>query len=257
MALFVHCAPEPLARRIRRAGLTTARTHCFPVLPVYPVTHQWARELRRRGHRTTVAVTFTVPDTEPVEVGHYHGPKQTLPASAAAGLVRGLDDPLGYEVVLHRPVPPGDLRRVRRVPGTVGWRYRPGEHGRRPCACPACLPRGGYGAERLRARLGESRRGARRPYPVLLAELRAGDPDRVTDALAELGNWSYGRLRGRGRLADVAPLAAHPDPEVRRVLADVAPAWRDPLTVALLTALAADPDPDVREAAEESLADLG
>ena len=64
-------------------------------------------------------------------------------------------------------------------------------------------------------------------------------------------------MRGRGSLADVAALAGHPDPEVRRVLADVATAWRDPLAARLLTTLAADPDAGVREAAEESLGELG
>ncbi len=244
MALFVHCAPERLARRIRRSGLTGPPLFCFPVLPSYTLTHQWARELRRDGRsRSTVAVTFALPDAESVEVGHFGRPRVTLPAAEAVALVRALADPLGYEVVVPRAVAPGELRRIRAVSRRVGWRYTPDEHGRRPCSCPACLRRGAYGAAGIRARYGDDR--VRVPYREVLARLRSPRPDVVTEAVWDLA----ARGRGRGEPADVAFLAEHPSAEVREAFAAQLPSWRGPLARDLLAALADDPDPQVRAAA--------
>ena len=211
MARFVHLAPEKAAARIRRSGLTTAGVFCFPVLPSHTLTHQWVRELRRRGQRAFVGVTVELPDTERVEVGHYARPRRVVTAAEAVALLRDLSDPRGYEVWVPRRIPPGEIRRIRPVPPGIGWRYRPDEHGKRPCACPVCLAPGTFGAARIRDRYGEDE--SRTPYRELLARMRSPDPDEVYLALAA--------LRRRGELRVFAFLAGHPDPEVRELFAEI------------------------------------
>ena len=59
MPLFVHLTPEKQAKRIRRAGIRGCPgVYCLPVGPDYYVSHQWLRELKRRGQRTIVGVYF-------------------------------------------------------------------------------------------------------------------------------------------------------------------------------------------------------
>jgi hypothetical protein len=150
---FVHLAPAPLVSRIRHSGIARGRwgVFCMPVLPDYDVTHQWARELRRRGQRTFVAIAFWLPDDELFELGRYHTPHQTLTAAQAVAAFRALPDPQGYQVIVPRAIHSSELRAVRPVSHVVGWRYFPGSHGRRPCPCDWCS-RGLYGARRIRAR---------------------------------------------------------------------------------------------------------
>ncbi|WIM93773.1 HEAT repeat domain-containing protein [Actinoplanes oblitus] len=227
MSRFVHLTPARLTATVRRGGLG-APVYCFPVLPSHTLTYQWARELRRRGAREFVAVTFVLPDSEPVDVGHYGKPPERVTAARAVAILRTMPDPRGYEVVVPRRVTAREVRTIRPAPRVTGWRYMPAAHGRRPCACPGCLGRGQIGAARLRRRLGED--GARQGYAELLAGLRSDDPDEVRWAL-----WSLG---GRGEVADFAFLAEHPDPEVRDELAEVlTESYRGPAARALLERL--------------------
>jgi hypothetical protein len=58
MPLLVHLTPEKYVARIVRNGIRTGRgVYCLPVLPSYYVSHQWLRELKRRGQRTILAET--------------------------------------------------------------------------------------------------------------------------------------------------------------------------------------------------------
>jgi hypothetical protein len=41
-----------------------------------------------------------------------------------------------------------EIIRVKALPQIVGWRYRPGANGERPCAC-LCCERGHYGVQKL------------------------------------------------------------------------------------------------------------
>lgn len=130
----------------------------------------------------------------------------------------------------------------------AGWRYKPGAHGARPCTCPGCRVRGGYGARRLRERLPHPLDGPPPPAGVLLETISAagdpGDPDTVREALHWFG------LRRRGPLAQLTRLAAHPGPGVRESLARAVARWSAPGVARLLGSLAGDPHPDVREAVE-------
>jgi hypothetical protein len=114
MATFVHIADERDSASIRRVGLKLPRApetfpgsrpvgvFATPVVPDFVVTHQWVRELKKRGFRLAVGVYFRVPDDEPVWAGRFNEPKQPLTAAqASAWLSR--ERTLGYEVII--PVP--------------------------------------------------------------------------------------------------------------------------------------------------------
>jgi hypothetical protein len=244
MSLFVHLTPEKHARRIMRAGLTTSGVYCFPSLPSYTLTHQWLRELRRGGQRAFVAVDFRIPDHEPVEVGRFARERQTVSAAEAVAIIRSQEDPRGHEVYIPRPIARAELRRVRPVSQVAGWRYRPDEHGKRPCACPVCLPPGTYGAGDIRARYSHDE--PMPTYPELLKRLRnLADPDGIVESLWHLG-W-----RPKGQVEDLVHLMDHPDADVREALAHTLGSYRGRLARVLLTKLGADPDLAVREAVAE------
>jgi hypothetical protein len=249
MALFVHLTSEKNVRSIVRSGIRMEDgrgVFCLPILPSYPISHQWLRELRRGGQRTFVAVDFRIPDEESVSVGHYGRPGRDMTAAQAVAVIREQEDPRGYEVVVPRAIARGEVHRVRHVNQVSGWRYAPEQHGRRPCACPACLPIGAFKAADIRARFG----GDPPPptKPELMAQLAAAtDSDEICGVL-----WSLGSRR-RGDAAALAPLVDHPDPDVRTVLAGTLASYRDRPAIEMLRRLAVDPDPEVREAAGSSL----
>lgn len=125
----------------------------MPMMPSYVLSHQWLRELRRGGQRLIVAVHFRISDDELVRVGHYSSAGTEMTAAEAVSMILHAEDARGYEILVPRPIVPAELHRVRHVRQVTGWRYHPNAHGRRPCACPACLGRGEYKAADLRRRL--------------------------------------------------------------------------------------------------------
>ncbi|WP_433654619.1 HEAT repeat domain-containing protein [Nocardia sp. CA-128927] len=246
MALLVHLTPEKDARRIRRAGIT-ARGYrrgvfCMPVLPSYVLSNQWLRELRRGGQRLIVAVHFRIPDDEPVFVGHYSSAGTEMTAAEAVSVIMHAEDARGYQIVVPRSIAPTELHRIRQVRQVTGWRYHPEAHGRRPCACPACLGRGEFKAADLRRRFSIDSPALTKPQ--LLEHLRNADnDDDLIDALYGLAR------RSRGDVDDVAHLVDHANPEVRYVLALALRRYRGGEARRLLARLAADTDPEVRDAA--------
>jgi hypothetical protein len=73
MPLLVHLAPKKNVGAIRRSGIKSRRridgaTFAMPVLKNFIVTHQWMRELRRRGQRSFCGVYFRIPDDEIVSL---------------------------------------------------------------------------------------------------------------------------------------------------------------------------------------------
>jgi hypothetical protein len=227
VADLVHVTPERNMRSIARTGIAArsrglsgeSGVYCMPILASFTLTHQWVRELRRWHPGVLVAVHVRLKDDTPVTVGRYGAEPATLSAAQAGELVRTLVDPRGYEVFVPRAVAAGEVRKVRRIPQGIGWRYMPGAHGTAPCACPACLTPGTPGAAKIRRRFSQD--GPPRTKPELMAALHAATTsEEIIDALWALS----GRRRGGGE--ELAYLAGHPDHEVRETLADVLEFYR-------------------------------
>ena len=154
MPLLVHLADEKDMGSIRRAGIRIAKfrdgVYAMPVLRNYVASHQWLRELKRRGPRTLCAVHFRIPDGEPVMMGHYGKEHVRVAAAVAAGAIMHAEDPLGMELIVPRAIGPKEIHAIRSVPQVLGWRYFPGAHARTPCGCPYCQGRGGIKTRKLR-----------------------------------------------------------------------------------------------------------
>jgi hypothetical protein len=163
MSRFVHLAPESRVALIRRNGISRLRKASgdrpagifgMPVTRNFFVSHQWLRELKRRGQGAISGVYFRFPDTESVWVGHYGRAHRLMTAAQAVGEFMEAQSREGWEVIIPRRIAPTEIHRVRSLPQIVGWRYYPGANGKPPyCTCRYCT-RGEYGAARLRARRG-------------------------------------------------------------------------------------------------------
>lgn len=175
MTIFVHIADCRHAPSIRRTGLRLPRlssaepastrppgVFALPVVPNFVVSHQWLRELKRRGMRTCIGVYFRVGADEPVWAGHYSEEKQRITAAQAAAHLRE-HGTLGYEVIVPRPVRIAEIHALRMLPQGVGWRYFPGSHDRAPCGCDYCQS-GLRGGRKLRAAF---QRAMRSPFEDL------------------------------------------------------------------------------------------
>ena len=243
MTQLVHITPQRNAARFRRGGIAARSrkdsergVYTMAVLPDFTHTHQWVRELRRWKPGVLAVVDLRIPDDEPVTVGHYGRPARRLTAAEAAASLRDLADPRGYEIFVPRAITGAEVRRTRAVPQGIGWRHMPGAHGTRPCPCPGCLTPGTPGTARIR------RRYPFAPLPTkpqIMAALRAATtPEQIIDALHDLSR------RSRGDAGELAYLADHPDPEVRRVLHMTLTSYRGAAARLLRIRLDIPPDDD-------------
>jgi hypothetical protein len=151
--MFVHLAPEKRLKSIVRNGISRLRklrsgirgVFAMPVMRNFYVSHQWLRELKRRGQGPIAGIYFRMPDDEIVWLGHYNQPHQQMTAAEAAAAIQTAQPAEGFEVIIPRRVLSKEIHRARKLPQVVGWRYYPASHGKRPCGCPVCQP-GEYGA---------------------------------------------------------------------------------------------------------------
>ena len=177
MPRFIHLAPEPLAKRIRRHGIQPTRIRgwpafdgladidravwAFPVTPSFTVSHQWLRELKRGGVRTLVGIVFRIADNEPVLARHYSAPPRRMTAAEAVGSILSQPEPLGWEVLIPRRIAASEIVAVRHLPQTLGWRTIPDRQRIVVCSCPRCVEPGTVKAARRRAQFAQfvDRRG--------------------------------------------------------------------------------------------------
>lgn len=145
MVSFIHIADKKDEQAILRAGIRAMKrrsgprgVYAMPVVPNFTTTHQWARELKRRGARTLTCVQFRIPGDELVLVGKYNGEKLEMTASEALGAILNHTDPMGLEVIVPRKVTASEITRTYLAPRIVGWRYYPAAKGKPPCHCKYC-----------------------------------------------------------------------------------------------------------------------
>jgi hypothetical protein len=255
MPTLVHITDEKHVPAILRSGIRLSRgrqpvVYFMPVLQSHFISHQWVRELRRGGAKVLVGVYFRLSSSEPVWAGRYNQPHEPMALGEAIDALRALEDPLGFEIFMDRPVPASAIQKVRAVPPTVGWRYMPHAHGKPLCVCPACIPKGGIKSKQLKQRL-DPFTPEPSSLPYVKARLMEMPP---LDELPRL----VGCLRNKRRRADPAfmePLLSCPSWEVREELAFTLPYFRHPNAVRLLQTLLKDEDPRVAQAAADALGD--
>jgi hypothetical protein len=156
MISFLHIADKNDEQSIIKNGLRSTKrktglrgVYAVPVVPSYESTHQWARELKRRGVRTLICVQFKIPNNESVMIGRYNGEKLQMTASEVAAAVMKHTDPMGLEVIIPRRIMPKEITKTYLAPRLTGWRYFPGAKGKKPfCRCKFCN-RGEIRAQRL------------------------------------------------------------------------------------------------------------
>ena len=148
MPQFVHLADDRDIASIQRSGIKAQELYghdgkwvfATPVLQNYYQSHQWLRELKRRGIKTISAVQFRMADDTPVKVGRYNEAHLDVTAAEAVRLFMDHSDGLGLEVLIPGLIPPKAITRIYTPDQIVGWRYYPESHsdGRRPCGCSYC-----------------------------------------------------------------------------------------------------------------------
>jgi hypothetical protein len=143
MPQFIHLIDERNTSRVRKNGIRAHKIHwraergvfCTPVLQNHVLSHQWLRELKRRGIRTVAAVQFRLDDDAPVAVGRYNEDHAETTAAEASRLFLTHADGLGLEVIVSGSISANNITRIYTPNQVVGWRYYPEAHGRTPCGC--------------------------------------------------------------------------------------------------------------------------
>ena len=171
--MLVHLTDAKNSKSIAAGGLRGQKTqirtpdgtlaiskavHCMPVLPDYFITHQWLRELKRRGMRTLVGVYIRLPSDETVWVGYFNKEHRQMSLGDAIHLIAYEADAQGFEIIIPHSILKADIHKVRGVSQKVGWRFFPKAHTTKPfCGCKFCTG-GEIKAKRFRERLEQSRK---------------------------------------------------------------------------------------------------
>lgn len=254
MPTLVHITDEKNSARIKRAGIALGRfqrtVFFMPVVQDHFISHQWLRELRRSGARVLVGVYFRLPSDEVVWAGKYTEPHRQMSLGQAIRELNALADPLGFEMFIDRKVESNSITRIRHLPQKVGWRYQPHAHGKRPCGCPACLPKGSIKSRSIRDRYEPE--PVRVPYETLTRTLAESSH---LDTLIE----SLWLLRNKRRKTDPAflqRLMSIGDAELHEELAITLGHFKHDNAKRMLLALCEHDSAAVKEAAAESIVQL-
>ena len=245
MPVLVHLAGDADAQKMLKRGIRVGRgVYCLPVLQDYFVSHQWLRELKRRGVRTIVAVQFRLPDNEPVLAGHFNGEHESVTLGTAIRKLRNAAQPLGFEVIVPRAIAAAEILRVRSVPQVTGWRFSPAAKGRKPCGCSYCV-RGEIKASRIRD---EEEAQPSEGMPAIMKRLRAaGSSGDLQDALNAVPR------KWRRNPEQLEFLMSHDDPDVLEMLIYALGSFRGQAAREMLARLAKHSHEKVSRLAREEL----
>ncbi|MBU1078282.1 MAG: HEAT repeat domain-containing protein [Spirochaetes bacterium] len=217
MPVFVHLSSEKNIKKIQRSGIKPAKTYynitgifCMPVEKNYFISHQWLRELKRRGARTVMGIYFKIASDETVWIHHYQEEPVSMKAGEAIKKIKQDSDASGYQVIIPRKVLKKEIVKIKYISQVTGWRYYPGSHGRKKsCLCPACIPRGSINAQKTR----------KNRYNKLIKEIKNTDKEKTIISLlqdvSDIITWSSGNIKN---IHDLAFLMDHPSVKVIRNL---------------------------------------
>jgi hypothetical protein len=147
MPQFIHLFDSRMLKRISRVGITPKKVrfagikgiYCVPVSQSYFNSHQWLRELKRRGVKSIHAVQFKIEDETPVYIGKYNEEHLKVTASEAVEVFEKHKDSLGLEVIVPLKVSSKYITRIYYPNQVLGWRFYPEAKGRKPfCGCRYC-----------------------------------------------------------------------------------------------------------------------
>ncbi len=253
MPTLVHLADEREAANIRRNGIKIGKYRhgifCMPVLQNFYLSHQWLRELKRRGVKTFVGVYFKADSKTKVYAGKYNTDHKHIELGQAIREIQTMDDPLGYEIIIDRKIEAKEIQKIKGLPQNLGWRYKPRSNGQRPCSCNYCI-RSSIRANKIREKYEPQE--IKVSYSELFKRLRAEeDIFEIEDLLCRVRS-----KRRRGDPNELLFLLDKNSVSVDQELALTLKMFRHKNTRPILQALLLKPDNDTREFAAESLLDL-
>lgn len=126
----------------------------MPVTQDFYISHQWLRELKRRGIRTLVGVYFKLNSSELVWYAKYNEAHKKVELGNALSEFLKTDDKMGFEFILDRKVEAKEIGKIKQLPQNIGWRYKPDSHASGlSCACPMCITPGETNSSKKRKRI--------------------------------------------------------------------------------------------------------
>ncbi|MCA6364242.1 MAG: HEAT repeat domain-containing protein [Bacteroidetes bacterium] len=255
MPFLVHLADERDAATIRKNGIKIGKyrpgVFCMPVLPNYYFTHQWLRELKRRGARTYVGVYFKLNSNEIVYAGKYNQPHKQITLGEAIKEIMSLDDPLGYELIIGRKIGTKEIDKIKILPQKTGWRYFPGSNRKKPaCACNMCIPIGSIKGKRLREKLEPPVKAM--DYYQIIEKLKVANTENEIDELL----WTVRRTRRRADPTNLLFLLDRKSDSINQSVALALGMYRHKNTRPILLELLKSADVTTKEFAADSLLKL-
>lgn len=252
MPTLVHLADERDSDKILSGGLRIGKWRkgifFMPVTQDFNVSHQWLRELKRRGIRTFVGVYFHLSSDEMVWFGKYHQGHQKMELGKALSEFLKAEDKLGFEFLIERKIESKEIEKIRHLPQTIGWRYSPDSHSRKlSCACPICISPGEINGRKKREKIEPKER-----IPALreiTAKLRTASDE------FEIGNL-FSLLRVKKRRTDPEELRFIIEGKNTSAIQDLAMTleyFRHPNAKNMLAELCSHGDPVVREYSAQGL----
>lgn len=253
MPTLVHLADERESASIKRNGIKIGKYRqgifCMPVLQNFYVSHQWLRELKRRGVKTFVGVYFKVDSKTKVFAGKYTTEHKHIELGQAIKEIKALEDPLGYEIIIDRKIEAKEIEKIKQLPQNIGWRYQPGANGKRPCSCDYCI-KSTIKANRIREKYDPKE--VKVSYSDLLKRLKAeNDIDEMEELLHH--------IRSKRRKGDPNELLFLLDKNISSIDQELALSlkmFRHKNTRPILQQLLLKPDDTTREFAADSLLEL-
>ena len=136
MPQFIHLTDTRNIRMIRKSGIISTKiygkksggVYATPVTSNYYLSHQWLRELKRRGIKAISAVQFKLDDNENVSIGRFNKEHIELTAAEAVQSFVTHETGLGLEIIIPRSISPKSISRIYFPNQVTGWRYYPEAH---------------------------------------------------------------------------------------------------------------------------------
>lgn len=250
MPILVHLADEKDAAKIKRNGVKIGKHQrgifCMPVLQNFYLSHQWLRELKRRGVKTFVGVYFKIDRNIKVFAGKYNTDHRYIALGEAIREIQTMDDPLGYEIIIDRKIEAKEIKKIKNLPQNVGWRYKPEANGTRPCSCDYCI-KSAIKANSIRKKYGPAEKQVR--YNDLLKRLsEEKDEYEVEHLLCFVRS-----KKRRGDPMELAPLLERESVYIDQNVALTLKVFRHKNSRLILETLLQKPDDNTREIAAGSL----